>query len=140
MTRDLRNIVSREMGMASATGPAVYETNEVPPVSGFATYSSTRPSADSREKAVNALANNVNWMGSLLYDEGDLTGALLAALLVRRLVPHDDVDRTLGFSPARLYMQLQAAGLRAFGLGSPTALLPDFTRMLEALQHMVDGS
>jgi hypothetical protein len=79
-------------------------------------------------------------MGNVLLEEGDVTGALLAALLVRRLVPHDDAARTLGFSPALLYLQLHAAGLRAFGLGSPTALLPDFTRMLEAIQRLVEGS
>src|ERR1039457_1569729 len=64
-------------------------------------------------------------------------GALLAALLVRRLVPHDDPQRTLGFSPTGLYGQTQGTGLRALGLQTTGALLPDFDTMLADLEHRV---
>ena len=35
ISAELRNIVRQQMGMRAASGPAFYETNKVPPESGF---------------------------------------------------------------------------------------------------------
>jgi hypothetical protein len=90
-----------------------------------------------RETAGNTAAEHLEHIGEVLLAEGDPTGALLAALLVRRLVPRDDPQRTLGFSPTGLYGQTQDTGLRALGLQTTGALLPDFDTMLADLEHRV---
>ena len=48
---DLRNILRQQMGMRSASGPAYYATNEVPPTSGFGIFSMNVVSHEIRDRA-----------------------------------------------------------------------------------------
>ncbi len=111
---DLRNILRQQMGMRAASGPAHYETNKVPPESGYGTFSITVVSDDVRERAGRTAAEHLDWLGNVMEQRGDLAGALLAALLVRHLIQGEDVDRRLGFSPLHLYGQLGRIAQRAF--------------------------
>lgn len=47
---DLRNILRQQIGMRSASGPADYATNEVPPPSGFDLLHERRISGDLRAR------------------------------------------------------------------------------------------
>ena len=134
---ELRNIVRQQIGMRVVSGPPDYETNVLPSSSGFAMFSTTTIRAEAREAARNVTAEHLDWIGQVMLAEDDLTGALLATLLIRHLVPYDDPDRNLGFSPVSLYMQSRHAGLRAFGLESTGALLSDFDAMLAELKGRV---
>ena len=49
-----------------------------------------------------------------MLQSGDMTGALLAALMVRHLIPDGDPERRLGFSPSWLYVQLGHIAQKAF--------------------------
>jgi hypothetical protein len=136
---ELRNIVRQQIGMMVVTGPPDYETNVLPPSSGFASFSMTIIPAEAREAARNVAAEHLDWLGQVMLAEEDPAGALLAALLIRHLVPHDDLGRTLGFSPTSLYSQIRYAGLRAFGLESTGVVLPDFDAMLAELKRRIAG-
>jgi hypothetical protein len=61
---DLRNILRRQMGMRSASGPAHYATNEVPPPSGFGTFSMNVVSPEIRERAGKTAAEHLDWLGA----------------------------------------------------------------------------
>jgi hypothetical protein len=76
-----------------------------------------------------------------MEQRGDLTGALLAALLVRHLSPDDDLDRSLGFNPFHLYRRLSPTAQKAFlGItGSDTALRP-LDDILAYLKLLIDDS
>ena len=134
---ELRNIVRRQIGMRVVTGPPDYETNVLPPSSGFAMFSATTMPAEAREAARNVAAEHLDWLGEVMLAEDDLTGALLAALLIRHLVAHNDPGTNLGFSPASLYMRSRHAGLRAFGIEHTGALLTDFDAMLAELKGRI---
>ena len=56
-----------------------------------------------RELASRTAAEQLDWLGDVMRQSGDATGALLAALMVRHLVPGEGPDRRLGFSPSWLY-------------------------------------
>jgi len=111
---DLRNILRQQMGMRSASGPAYYATNEVPPPSGFGTFSMNVVSPEIRERAGKTAAEHLDWLGGVMLQSGDMTGALLAALMVRHLIPDEDPERQLGFSPSWLYSQLGHIAQKAF--------------------------
>ena len=93
--------------------------------------------AEIREMAGKAAAEHLEYISGVLLAENDLTGALLAALLVRRLIPGCDSQRTLGFSPVSLYARTQDAGLHALGLQETGAILSDFDAMLADLEYRV---
>ncbi len=67
-----------------------------------------------RERAGKTAAEHLDWLGSVMLQSGDMTGALLAALMVRHLIPGDDPERQLGFSPSWLYAQLGHIAQKAF--------------------------
>jgi len=117
---DLRNILRQQMGMRSAWGPSHYATNEVPPPSGFGTFSMAVVPPEIRERASRTAAEHLDWLGDVMRQSGDATGALLAALMVRHLVPGEDPDRRLGSSPSWRYGQLGHIARKAFP-GSPPA-------------------
>jgi hypothetical protein len=106
--------------MRSASGPSHYATNEVPPPSGFGTFSMAVAPPEIREPASRTAAEHLDWLGDVMRKSGDATGALLAALMVRHLVPGEDPDRRLGFSPSWLYGRLGHIARKAFP-GSPPA-------------------
>jgi hypothetical protein len=96
VVNDLRNILRQQMGMLAASGPSDYATNEVPPLSGFGTFSMTVIPPEVRELAGKTAAEHLNWLGQVMLASGDLTGALLAALMVRHLYPEGDPERRSG--------------------------------------------
>ena len=100
--------------MRSAWGPSHYATNEVPPPSGFGTFSMAVVPPEVRERASRTAAEHLDWLGDVMRQSDDATGALLAALMVRHLVPGEDPDRRLGFSPSWLYGQLGHIARKAF--------------------------
>jgi hypothetical protein len=138
---DLRNILRQQMGMRAASGPPDYATNEVPPPSGFGTFSMTVVPAEVQERAGKTAAEHLDWVGQVMLASDDPTGALLAALLVRHLVSGED-PRTLGFSPASLYGRVGGIVQQAFpdvaGGGSVVgpfdAILADLKRRTQAGQ------
>ena len=93
------------------------------------TFSMTVVPDDVRERASRTAAEHLNWLGHVMEQRGDLTGALLAALLVRHLLPGEDQDRALGFSPMCLYSQLGPTARAAFpGIaGGGTVVDPSMT-------------
>src|SRR5262249_14775645 len=111
---DLQNILRQQIGMRAASGPAYYETNKIPPESGFGTFSMTRVPDNVRERANRTAAEHLDWLGNVMEQRGDLMGALLAALLVRHLIRDKDLDRSLGFSPVHLYGLLGQIAQKAF--------------------------
>jgi hypothetical protein len=137
VTGDLKNIVARQMGMQVASGPTMYATNKLPPDSGFASFAITNLTPELRTSSAIAAARQANWVAEVLSSENDTTGALLAALLIRRLIPGDDPDRSLGFSPAFLYGQLHAIGCRTFDLPAVGGILSDMDAILGELDHRI---
>ena len=105
IVNDLRNILRQQMGMRVASGPPGYVTNEVPPPTGFGTFSMTAVPSKVQERAGKTAAEHLDWLGQAMLASGDPTGVLLAALMVRHLVPDGD-PRLLGFSPTALYGEL----------------------------------
>jgi hypothetical protein len=72
-----------------------------------------------------------------MEQRGDLTGALLAALLVRHLIRDKDLDRSLGFSPVHLYGQVRQSAQRAFpGIARGDTVVGPFDDILAHLQHL----
>jgi hypothetical protein len=137
---DLRNLLRQQMGMRAASGPAYYETNKIPPESGFETFSTRIVSDDVRERASRTAAEHLDWLGNVMEKRGDLTGALLAALLVRHLIRGEELDRRLGFSPARLYMQLGWIAQKAFpGIAGGGTVVGPFDDILAHLQQQLTG-
>lgn len=137
---DLRNILRQQMGMRSASGPGYYATNEVPPPSGFGTFSMAVVPPEIRERATRTAAEHLDWLGDVMRQSGDATGALLAALMVRHLVPGDDPEGQPGFRPSWLYGQLGHIARKAFPevAGSRTvtgpfdAILAELTRRIQS--------
>jgi len=138
---DLRNILRQQMGMRSASGPAYYATNEVPPPSGFGTFSMAVVLPEIRERASRTAAEHLDWLGDVMRQSGDATGALLAALMVRHLVPGEDPGRQLGFSPSSLYGQLGDIARKAFPevTASPTVTGPFDAILDELAERIQDG-
>jgi hypothetical protein len=140
IVNDLRNIVRQQIGMRVASGPPDYATNEVPGPSGFATFSMTEVPPQVQEAAAKTAAEQLDWLGQVMLTRGDRTGALLAALMIRHLVPGGDPERLLGFSPVMLYGQVAGAARQAFpsvgssgGLTGPLdAILAELTRRTES--------
>lgn len=140
ITRDLDNVVRRRFGMRIASGPSRYTTNQEPPAGGFARLSMTWMPPEIRQAAGNTAAEHLDWIGEVLRAEGDETGALLAALLIRRLIPGGDPDRTLGFSPNGLYAHVQRLALEVFGVQSTGAVLPDIDAAVSELVRRVNAA
>jgi hypothetical protein len=141
ISTDLRNIIRQQMGMRTVSGPTFYETNKVPPESGFGAFSMTTVPDDVRERASRTAAEHLNWLGQVMEQRGDLAGALLAALLVRHLLPGQGLDRSLGFSPTSLYARLGPTARKAFPdiAGAGTALSP-FDDILAHLKQVMDDT
>ena len=83
IVNDLRNILRQQIGMRAAPGPPDYATNEVPLPSGFGTFSMSVVSPEIRERAGKTAAEHLAWLGQVMLESNDPTGALLAALMVR---------------------------------------------------------
>lgn len=113
IVNDLRNILRQQMGMRAASGPPDYATNEVPLPSGFGTFSISVVPPEIRERAGKTAAEHLDWLGQVMLENGDPTGALLAALMVRHLVSDEDPGR-LGFSPGSLYGRVGGIAQHAF--------------------------
>jgi hypothetical protein len=140
IVNDLRNILRQQIGMRAASGPPDYATNEVPPPSGFGTFSMTRVSTEVRERAEKTAAEHLDWLGEVMLADGDATGALLAALLVRHLVA-DENPRELGFSPVSLHGQLGGIAQQAFpDVGGGSSVAGPFDTILADLKRRMQGS
>jgi hypothetical protein len=138
---DLRNILRQQMAMRSASGPGNYATNELPPPSGFGTFSMAVVPPEIRERASRTAAEHLDWLGEVMRQSGDANGALLAALMVRHLVPGEASGRQLGFHPSWLYGQLGHIARKAFPevTASRTVTGP-FDAILAELTHRIqDG-
>lgn len=128
------------MGMRAASGPPDYATNEVPPPSGFGTFSITVVSPEVQERAGKTAAEHLDWLGEVMLAGGDATGALLAALMVRHLVA-DENPRELGFSPVSLYGQVGGVAQQAFpDVGGGGSVVGPFDAILAALKRRTQGS
>jgi hypothetical protein len=138
---DLRNILRQQMGMRSASGPAFYATNEIPPPSGFGTFSMNVVPSEIRERAGRTAAEHLDWLGDVMLQSGDMTGALLAALMVRHLLPGEDRERRLGFSPSGLYVQVGHIARKAFPevADSRTVVTPFDAILAELRQRIQSG-
>ena len=138
---DLRNILRQQMGMRAASGPAFYETGKVPPASGFGTFGMTIVPDDVRALTVRTAAEHLDWLGHVMGQRGDLTGALLAALLVRHLIRREDQDRALGFSPLNLYAMAGPIAQAAFpGTADGGSVLGLVDNVLAHLQQLTSGT
>jgi hypothetical protein len=138
---DLQNILRQQMGMRAASGPADFGTNKIPPESGFGTFAMTVVPDNVRERANRTAAEHLDWLGNVMEQRGDLTGALLAALLVRHLIQGRDLDRSLGFSPVHLYGQLGQIAQRAFpGIARGDTVVGPFDDILAHLQQQTDDA
>lgn len=138
---DLRNILRQQMGMRSASGPAFYATNEIPPPSGFGTFSINVVPSEIRERAGRTAAEHLDSLGDVMLQSGDMTGALLAALMVRHLLPGEDRERRLGFSPSGLYVQVGHIARKAFPevADSRTVVTPFDAILAELRQRIQSG-
>jgi hypothetical protein len=127
--------------MRSASGPSHYATNEVPPPSGFGTFSMAVVPPEIRERASRTAAEHLDWLGDVMRQSGDATGALLAALMVRHLLPGEDPDRRLGFSPSWLCGQLGHIARKVFpGVTASRTVTGPFDAILaELAQRIQDG-
>jgi hypothetical protein len=135
---DLQNILRQQMGMRAASGPTYYETNKIPPESGFGTYSMTVVPDNVYGRANRTAAEQLDWLGNVMAQRGDLTGALLAALLVRHLIRGKELDRSLGFSPMGLYGQLRQIAQKAFpGIARGDTVVGPFDDILAHLQQLI---
>jgi hypothetical protein len=140
IVNDLRNILRQQMGMRAASGPPDYATNEVPPPSGFGTFSMTVVSPEVQERARKTAAEHLEWLGEVMLAGGDATGALLAALMVRHLVA-DENPRELGFSPISLYGQVGGIAQQAFqDVGGGGSVVGPFDAILADLKRRTQGS
>ena len=138
---DLRNILRQQMGMRAASGPAFYETGKVPPASGFGTFGMSVVPDDVRALAGQTAAEHLDWLGHVMEQRGDLTGALLAALLVRHLIRGEEQDRTLGFSPLNLYAMAGPIAQAAFpGIAGGGSVLGPVDDVLAHLQQLTSGT
>jgi hypothetical protein len=137
---DLRNILRQQIGMRAASGPPDYATNEVPPPSGFGTFSMTVVPPEVQERAGKTAAEHLAWLGEVMLAGGDPTGALLAALLVRHLVSDED-PRILGFSPLSLYGDVGGIAQQAFpDVAGGGSVLGPFDAILADLKRRTQGS
>jgi hypothetical protein len=140
IVNDLRNILRQQMGMRVASGPPDYATNEVPPMSGFGTFSMTVVPPEVQERAAKTAAEHLDWLGQTMLANGDRTGALLAALMVRHLVPNEDRERLLGFSPTALYGQVGGIARQAFpDVADVGSLLAPFDAILSEIGRRTQG-
>ena len=94
-----------------------------------------------RERASRTAAEHLDWLGEVMRQSGDGTGALLAALMVRHLVPGEAAGRQLGFSPSSLYGQLGRIARKAFPevTASPTITGPFDAILAELAERIQDG-
>ena len=139
IVNDLRNILRQQIGMRTASGPPDYATNEVPPPSGFGTFSMTVISPEVQERAGKTAAEHLAWLGQAMLTSGDATGALLMALLVRHLVPDED-PRKLGFSPLSLHEEVGGIAQQAFpGVAEGDSVLGPFDAILTDLKRRTQG-
>ena len=76
-----------------------------------------------------------------MLQSGDATGALLAALMVRHLVPGEDPGRQPGFSPSWLYGQLGHIARKVFPevTASLTVTGPFDAILAELAERIQDG-
>ncbi len=139
IVNDLRNILRQQMGMRAASGPPDYVTNEVPPSSGFGMFSMTVVPPEIRERAGKTAAEHLDWLGHVMLARGDPTGALLAALIVRHLIPDADPG-LLGFSPTSLYAQVGGIARQAFPeVADVGSLVGPFDAVLAELNQRTQG-
>jgi len=77
-----------------------------------------------------------------MLQSGDMTGALLAAFMVRHLIPDGDPERQLGFSPSWLYAQLGHIAQKAFpAVADGCSVVAPFDAILAELrQRTQNGS
>jgi hypothetical protein len=141
IVNDLRNILRQQMGMRAASGPPDYATNEVPLPSGFGTFFMTAVPPEVQERAGITAAEHLDWLGQAMFTSGDPTGALLAALMVRHLVPDGDPG-VLGFSPNGLYGLTRSIAQLVFPdvADSGGFLVAPFDAILAELKRRTQGS
>jgi hypothetical protein len=94
-----------------------------------------------RERASRTAAEHLDWLGDVMRQSGDATGALLAALMVRHLLPGENPDRRLGFSPSWLCGQLGHIARKVFpGVTASRTVTGAFDAILaELAQRIQDG-
>lgn len=127
--------------MRSASGPAFYATNEVSLSSGFGTFSANVVTPEIRDRAGRTAAEHLDGLGNVMLQAGDMTGALLAALMVRHLVPGEDRERQLGFSPSWLYVQAGHLARKAFPeVADSRTVIDPFDAILAELAQRIQSS
>ena len=109
-------------------------------MSGFGTFSMTVVPPEVQERAAKTAAEHLDWHGQAMLANGDRTGALLAALMVRHLVPDEDRERLLGFSPAALYGQVGGIARQASpDVADIGSLLAPFDAILSEMDRRTQG-
>jgi len=95
---------------------------------------------DVRGRASRTAAEHLDWLGYVMEQRGDPTGALLAALLVRHLVAGQDLDGRLGFSPLHLYGKVGQIAQKAFpGIARGGTVLGPVDDILAHLTQQLTG-
>ncbi len=140
ISAELRNIIRQQMGMRAVSGPrSTRRTRSLR--SRASAFSMTTVPDDVRERASRTAAEHLNWLGQVMEQRGDLAGALLAALLVRHLLPGQGLDRSLGFSPTSLYAQLGPTARKAFpDIAGGGSVLGPFDDILAHLRQVTDDT
>lgn len=138
---DLRNILRQQMGCGLR--PGLLSTRRTRYRCHQASGPSRRTSFLPRSGTALAGPPRSTWTGSenVMLQAGDMTGALLAALMVRHLVPGEDRERQLGFSPSWLYVQAGHLARKAFPevADSRTVIAP-FDAILAELAQRIQSS
>ena len=117
---DMDNIRRQQMGTRSASGPSRYKTNEIPP-GPTGTFSMMLVPPDARTAAEATAADHLDWLARIMLTDGDRLGALLAALLLRHLIPQSDLRTPGKPAPEDLYMRLREGGRLDAAAGTATS-------------------
>lgn len=117
---DMGNIRRQQMGTRSASGPSRYKTNEIPP-GATGTFSMVLVPPDARTAAEATAADHLDWLARVMLTDGDRLGALLAALLLRHLIPQSDLRTPGKPAPEDLYMRLREDGRLDAAAGTAAA-------------------
>lgn len=138
---DTDNIYSQQAGaINSASAPGVYTTNRLPP-GAMSTLGISKVPPAARAATEAATVRQVDWLARVMLSDGDRLGALLSALMLRRLIP-DGAPRTARDpAPEDLYTRLREDGRLDAALGTSNELQAagPIEKLLAVLQDVLDG-
>ncbi len=128
------------MGTRSASGPGRYKTNEIPS-GATGTFSMVLVPPDARTAAEATAADHLDWLARVMLTDGDRLGALLAALLLRHLIPQSDLRTPGKPAPEDLYMRLREDGRLDAAAGTAAAdyIAAPIDKLLTKLQETCEG-